>query len=48
MFVANATNQLVYNPADDRLIAYNLDEHLYSFFSFDTGTWSHTSPSVFN
>ena len=46
LYSANSPNQLIYIPETKSLLSYNLDEELYSFFSFDTQTWSNRTPST--
>lgn len=46
LFSANSPNQLYYIPTTKSLLSYNMDEDLYSFFSFDTYTWSNHTPSL--
>lgn len=46
LFAANAPNQLMYIPQRNTLLSYNLDEQLFSFFSFETNSWSNHTPNV--
>lgn len=45
-YAANSPNQLIYIPETNQLLSYNLDEDLYSFFSFATQTWSNNTPTA--
>ncbi|NDV84055.1 hypothetical protein [Bacteroides sp. 51] len=46
LYSANSPNQLFYIPEKKTLLSYNLNEDLYSFFSFDAQTWSNHTPST--
>lgn len=46
LYAANAPNQLAYLPERNALVSYNMDEDIYSFFSFDTQTWSSNTPNT--
>lgn len=44
--VSNSPNQMYYDSTRKGLVSYNLDEHTYSVFSFETQTWSDAPKSV--
>ncbi|MDL2213809.1 hypothetical protein LJC21_01690 [Bacteroides sp. OttesenSCG-928-E20] len=46
LYAANAPNQLIYIPEHRSLLSYNLDENIYSFFSFETNSWSSQKPNT--
>lgn len=41
---SNNTNQLIYDPLNDELVSYNLDENTISKFSFENSSWSKETP----
>ncbi|WP_321335446.1 hypothetical protein [uncultured Bacteroides sp.] len=45
-YVVNSPNQLIYIPDKKKLISYNIDENLFSFFSFNDRSWSSNNKSV--
>lgn len=46
LYAANAPNQLLYIPERKALVSYNMDEDIYSFFSFETQKWSSNTPNT--
>lgn len=46
VIAANAPNQLFYNHYSDRLLSYNLDENIVSFFNSHTDSWENNTKPV--
>ncbi|NDV60347.1 hypothetical protein [Bacteroides sp. 519] len=46
LYAANSPNQLIYIPERNTLLSYNMDEDIYSFFSFENQTWSNHTPNT--
>lgn len=46
LYAANAPNQLMFIPQHNALLSYNLDEQIFSFFSFATNSWSNHTPNT--
>lgn len=42
-FVTSSPNQLIYIQDFDHLVSYSVDKNIYSYFNFDTGSWSDNS-----